>query len=108
MEHPHQHEWRGKFTIEISEAKEGHSLPGGPIPPYLDLEASLLPPKNEEICASMSVQTHIWPELESVPFYPLDMKDTAAGEWSYSWSQEFDQRATKDENLEYYPLDDEL
>jgi hypothetical protein len=29
MEHPHQHEWRGKFTIEISEAKEGHSLPGG-------------------------------------------------------------------------------
>jgi hypothetical protein len=32
MEHPHQHEWRGKFTIEISEAKEGHSLPGGPIP----------------------------------------------------------------------------
>jgi hypothetical protein len=35
------------------------------------------------------------------------VKDTAAGEWSYSWSQKFDQRATKDENLEYYPLDDE-
>jgi hypothetical protein len=31
------------------------ALPSGPIPPFLDMEASLLPPKNEEIFTAVNL-----------------------------------------------------
>ena len=48
------------------------------------------------------------PDQEDVPFDPLDMKCIVACEWSWSESQEFDQRVMEAKNLKYYPLDDAL
>ena len=56
----------------------------------------------------MSQHTSIWYELEDVPFDPLDMKFIVSCKWSWSESQEFDQRVMEAENLKYYPLDDAL
>jgi hypothetical protein len=46
--------------------------------------------------------------MEYVPFYPLDMKYFVAHMWSGFGSQELDQQAVEDENMECYPLDIEL
>jgi len=82
------------------------TLSGGPIPPCLDREASLLLSTSQGKKVVMFFKTSTWPVEVSGPCDPQGRKDIVVGECCESESLEWCLQVEEVGNQVYFPLDD--